>query len=321
MMRARFLSTALLACSLVTLAAGSAAAADPSESTETNEEARARYRQGIDLYQDGAYKLALIEFSRAYELSKNHKILFNVGQVHQQLGHYARALEVLEAYLREGGDKIAPDRRVAVERDIGILRTRTATLRVTVRGGGAALTGATIALDGDPAGESPLAAQIVDAGEHRLKVTRSGFVTHERAIVLAGRDVADVVVELALEAPAPLQLHPASSAPNLTASRPEIAWAWIGTGVLAGAGTTFGILALRSAADLKSMRETQGTSLDERESAASRAQAFGVTATVLAAATVVAGAAALYFTLHKSPLSSARRTPIVFGPLFVAGEY
>ncbi|HTQ47507.1 MAG TPA: hypothetical protein VMI75_32350, partial [Polyangiaceae bacterium] len=38
------------------------------------------------------YKGALVEFQRAYELSQNPRVLYNVGIVEKLLTHYARAV-------------------------------------------------------------------------------------------------------------------------------------------------------------------------------------------------------------------------------------
>src|SRR5580658_10330830 len=49
------------------------------------------------------YKGALVEFQRAYELSHNPRVLFNLGVTEKFLTHYARAVEAWDRELREGG--------------------------------------------------------------------------------------------------------------------------------------------------------------------------------------------------------------------------
>src|SRR5205823_199193 len=51
---------------------------------EAVEEARVRFQRGTQVFNDGAYKLALIEFQRAYSVMPNWRVLFNVGAVHVQ---------------------------------------------------------------------------------------------------------------------------------------------------------------------------------------------------------------------------------------------
>lgn len=326
MRRAIFCMGIALAGSFLPAVASAApdAAAEPGE---PQDEARIRFRRGVELYVDGAYKLARIEFERSYELSRNYKVLFNVGQVLQQLGEYARALSALEAYLREGGDKIPPARRATVEHDIAVLRTRTAALRVGVHGRGTsttdAITGANVVFDGVPIGQSPLALTIVDAGEHRLVVTHPGYAPHERVLVLAGGDDAAVDVELAPETMVrsveARPVHPVAPPPS--PGRPEVLWTWIGTGALASASITFGALALGSNAELGSMRETSGTTTAARQKVADRAQLFSTTSDVCAVATVVTGALALYLTLRNPSGSASSRSAITFGPLSMSGHF
>src|SRR6188768_803127 len=85
---------------------GSGAAAPPAEAAPAGAEvlkgAGGRYTRGLALYGDGEFLLALVEFERAYQLSNNYKVLYNIGQVRIQLGRYAKAKEALEEYLKIG---------------------------------------------------------------------------------------------------------------------------------------------------------------------------------------------------------------------------
>src|SRR5262245_61950348 len=60
-------------------APSSAAPAQPTP--EILAEAKQRFDRGYELYEEGEYPLALIEFNRAYELVPNYKVLYNIGQV------------------------------------------------------------------------------------------------------------------------------------------------------------------------------------------------------------------------------------------------
>ena len=125
---------AMLVASIVVLSASSSAWADdpsagapqtapsgarvPEATPAQRDEARARHMRGVELYNEGEYKLALIEFERAYAIAPSYKMLYNIGQVRAQLGHYAKATLAFERFLAEGGSRIAPDRVAEVERDI-----------------------------------------------------------------------------------------------------------------------------------------------------------------------------------------------------------
>ena len=92
----------------VILSASSSAFADdpplpPPPVDEEADLARQHHRRGLELYDEGDFRLALVEFERAYSVGHNFKILFNIGQVHFQLNGYAKARLALEQYLKEGG--------------------------------------------------------------------------------------------------------------------------------------------------------------------------------------------------------------------------
>ena len=98
------------------------AALPPAQKTEVDE----RFRRGVEFYQAGDYKLALIEFERVYQIAPSYKYLYNIGQVNLQLNNYARAQIALRDYLCGGGSEIAEARRAEVLGDLEGLRKRTA---------------------------------------------------------------------------------------------------------------------------------------------------------------------------------------------------
>ena len=94
------------------------------------EAARRHFSEGVQFYNAGDYKLSLIEFRRSHEISNNYRILYNIGQVNQQLGNYTNALIALEEYLLEGGSDIVEDRNVEVSASVALLRTRVAHIHI-----------------------------------------------------------------------------------------------------------------------------------------------------------------------------------------------
>lgn len=264
-----------------------ARAADPPKSDPAAAETmREHFRRGVELFDEGDYKLALIEFERAYSVSKSYKILYNIGQVHSQLGQYAKALASLEGYVREGGAAIPDDRRAEVERDLTTLRSRTAMLEV--RGS----EGAEITFDGEPIGKVPFAALRVNAGDHRIGAKKPGFIAQERRLVLAGGDVAHLDI--------PLEPEPVQVATKRAPEPRTAAWiTWGGAAALGAGAAVTGILALGASSDLETLRNTVGSSAADRKSAADRAQTFSIVSDVLLGATVLTAGAALYLTLKK----------------------
>jgi len=77
----------------------------PSPSPEP--EAKQHYLSGAAAYDRGDYQLAVDEFRRAWHLSHQPAMLFNLGRAESKLGHDETALQYLREYLEELPD--SPD--------------------------------------------------------------------------------------------------------------------------------------------------------------------------------------------------------------------
>ncbi|MEI9936979.1 MAG: PEGA domain-containing protein [Pseudomonadota bacterium] len=265
-------------------------------SAEVLKEAGERYARGLSLYGDGEFLLALVEFERAYQLSNNYKVLYNIGQVRMQLGRYAKAKEALEDYLKAGGTNLSPERSQAVNKDLATLAERTASLNVVTHE-----VGADISLDGKVIGTSPLSSPvIVDAGEHNLVLHKSGFYDSAQSVTLAGHDQVELTVELK---PIPLAVQAKTTEVRdnpITPSKPSrtAMWAtWAATGTLAATAGVVGYFGISKANDLESMRTQYGVTKSELDKAQSQARTLLAISDVTAGLAIVAGGAALYLTL------------------------
>jgi tetratricopeptide (TPR) repeat protein len=277
-----------------------AEAAKPSP--DAVKEAGERYARGLTLYGDGEFLLALVEFERAYQLSQNYKVLYNIGQVRIQLGRYAKGQEALEDYLQRGGQEINAERKQAVNKDLVMLAERTATLQITANE-----EGAEISLDGKAVGTSPLSAPlVVDAGEHSLVLRKAGFYDQTQSVTLAGRERSDVKFELvpvaAVAAPLAVE-RPSESVPT----KPAHTALWVGwstTGALAVAAGLTGYFGATKANDLESMRTDYGVTRGQLDSAKNSARTLLTVSDIATGLAVVAGGVSLYLTL-----SSAKERP------------
>jgi len=284
-------------------------AAGASPSPAAMEEAKQRFDRGLDLYTEGEYPLALIEFRRAYELVPNYRVLYNIGQVSIQLGQYANARRALEEYVQKGGDAIPPDRRAAVTKDMAMLEQRTAFVEITVN-----VPGSDVLVDDVAVGKAPLSAPLlVDAGIHRLIVRHPGYLQRNDQVTLAGGDRQSLAVTLELEPPEKSTIVVRER--EVQSNSTLVIGGWVTTGALATAAVVTGILGAGKAKDLKSLRTADpreysdlGAKLDDTKSSAST---LLLVSDVCSGAAVVVGGLSLWFTLN--PLKQSSEGPVAEG--------
>jgi tetratricopeptide (TPR) repeat protein len=153
---------------------------------DEGKQARAQFKQGIKLYEDGDFENAAIAFDRAYELRPSYKILYNVGQVESDLKHYARALTAYSEYLEAGGSEVSEERRREVTTKIEELKLLVAHVTVEY-----SRDGVTVLIDEERQGTTPLEKPLlVDMGSHELSL-REGIkeIYRETIRVAGGQDL------------------------------------------------------------------------------------------------------------------------------------
>lgn len=290
-----------------------AAEAERSLPEETVAEAARRFELGLGFYRDGDFRLAVIEFDRAYELVPDYRVLFNIGQVNIQLGNYARARRALERYLAEGGDEVPPERIEQVNADLEMLRPRTAYLVITV-----SVDGAEILIDDEPIGFSPLAEPLlVDAGRHSVTARHRGSSAIPQSVVVAGGDERTVSLQIKTEEPAvgpqPGDVSPPVGTPPPGAFPPPVEppfprwWlGWTATGALAAGATVVGVVAVNAAQENERLQSVD-TTRDELEDSAGRAGTLlGVTDALTAATVITAGLSVYVTARHFRGVKAAR---------------
>lgn len=236
---------------LSALAVGTApvvARAAPSSSSAA--EAKTHFQRAVKLYGEEDFRAALVEFKRAYELSENFAILYNVAQTQFQLRDYAGALESFQKYLSTGGARVPAARRKEVEKDLEDLQGRVA--KVTFE---SSEPGAEISVDDVVIGKTPLGPVVVSSGQRTFKATKEGLPPVSRRMELAGGD--EVVVSLdfarADAAPPPPPPAPPPDKPPAPPGGGPHPMVFVGYGVgLAGlgVGAAFGVVALGTKSDL-----------------------------------------------------------------------
>lgn len=214
------------------------AAAQPS--AEARQKASQAFKAASAAAKSGDLERALAEFSRAYELTEDYRVLYNIGVTHERLKQPAAALTTFERYLNEGGDDVRRRRRAQLGRTMQTLREQVGVL--TVEGVPA---DAVLSIDGEA----------VEAGKAyyppktlAVEVRQLGFEPFETTVKLAaGADVVVVVPPLEpIVAPAtpndpPLErLEPSPSDGRRV--EPLSITMWTVGGVTVAAGVTTAIL-------------------------------------------------------------------------------
>jgi tetratricopeptide (TPR) repeat protein len=267
-------------------------------------EAESHFKRGVAFYQEADFKAALVEFKRAYELSKNWRLLYNVGQAQYQAHDYADALGSFETYLNEGGDKLPRQRRAEVDKEIARLRARVG--RLTIR---ASVSEALVTVDEESVGAAPVT-RYVAVGPRRVTVKKDGYAVWTRSFEVASGD--DRVVEVVLE---PLTAGvPALPAPEPRPPASHFPWeAWTVTGVLTVGAVTTGILALDAASKLDTAKGRLDVTDAELHDASKRVKTYGLVSDLLAVGAVASGALSLYLTL-RAPSHPEKATAVRVSP-------
>lgn len=221
------------------------------------------YLKGRDLFDAGDVITGHAKLLEAYEISKNPRLLWNLAACSKSARHYARAIRELTAFLRDGADQITREQGKRAEEVRATLYSLVAAVSVK-----ATPAGTVLAVDDEPqpAGEGTY---FLELGKHEFRVTRDGFRPETRVIDVRSTKPMTVEFDLRPElaaaavpspAVAPSMPPPAPTEPGTTQDAaptaptegaPSLAYAaWIigAAGVLAG--TTFGLLAVGSEADL-----------------------------------------------------------------------
>lgn len=200
---------------------------------DVEEDARAQFDRGMELYDAGQCEEAAIAFERAYELKPSYKILYNSAQAENECGNYARALEVYRRYLDEGGDEISTERIAQVRTEIERLETLVGALVVNCDE-----AGAVVMVDGRRVGETPLAGPVtVRLGEREVVVKLDGREIHREVVRVAGGEQVEIRVAAAGGEP-----EPEPGPDGGEQQGPKRVWTWVFLGVGAAAGITGGVI-------------------------------------------------------------------------------
>jgi hypothetical protein len=273
----------------------------------------------VELYREGNYRAAIIEFERANNIEPNYKVLFNIGQAYLELQDYAAALTAFERFSSEGGADLTEQQRSDVEAEIRKLAGRIAKVELIVN-----VPAATISVDDVAVGKSPLSKPLtLSTGRHKIVVTRDGFAPETRVVDLAGGDTRQIEVYLE-EVAAPKATEPVRTTPSEPQPEPGMGtpfWVSLGlTGAFAvGSGVT-GYLALSAKKDNDDQAKTLGTARSDLEDSQQRMGNFALATDILLGATVLAGGLTIYFAVD-GPRETSTQVGLAPGGAVVHGTF
>lgn len=157
--------------------------------------ARAEYEAAKILYEDGDYAGASFKFQRAYEESKDPRLLWNQAAAEKNLRHYVEVDRLVTRYLAESGDQLTGRDRADAQALLDAVKGFIGEVVIQV-----APPGATIRIDDQELGVSPLPGPVkLEMGERKLRVEKSGFQTYEAMQTIAGGAHTHVDVTLLAE--------------------------------------------------------------------------------------------------------------------------
>lgn len=205
MLRMLRVRTIVRPCSLfmaaaLTLASPAAFALDPKPVTirsELKEDAREAWDRAQALMRAKDYGAALVQFNRAYDLSKNPRVLFNVGICEKELHHYARAATRFEQELAEGEAQLTADEKAELKNAVDIVRRYVSTVAVSSNE-----PEATLYVDDYEIGKTPFMKPIlVDVGPRKMTLKKDGYTPQTLNLdVVAGQPgKADFTIEEAVK--------------------------------------------------------------------------------------------------------------------------
>jgi hypothetical protein len=315
MNRLKVAASAFALAAVVLTTTSSALAADGEPGPETppaGDEASERFDRGLALFDEGDFVASLAEFRRAYAVKPVYKLRYNIGNVCLELHDYACAMQELTAYLAQGGDSIATERREAVTKLVARASSRVAKVEIV------STPGAEIFIDDQVVGVAPLKAPIVvNAGRRKVTSQKDGFTSKTIVVEAPGTDSLRVVVDLQ-----PLHVIGAPSAAFApspkTPSRFTTA-SFIGLGVggaLLATAVAVGAVAQSERNDIQRQRFVGPNAPESMRSDADHADALALTANIVGAAGIVTLGATLGITLLR-PMPASGGSPrlgLSFGP-------
>jgi tetratricopeptide (TPR) repeat protein len=258
-------------------------------------DASAHFGRGVELYNDGDFRGALVEFKKAYAIWPRANVLYDVGQCEFQLLDYASSLKTMERYLAETGPNAL--HRSEVEATVEILRNRVGRIALAT-----SVPECDVTIDDQPAGTTPIASPIlVSVGSRKLVLHCPGRAPTTRQVEVAAGETVRLDPKLPTPSGGALSLRTASTptpsdAPKLT-TRTSLAIGWSFSALLVAATIGVGSSALVEQGHLQQMRGTFPVMKDQLDRQGNLTLGLSIAADALAVAGLVAIGVSTYLTV------------------------
>ena len=285
------------------------AAAPARANDNASREAGKHFQRGVDLYNDGDFRGALVEFKKAYSVWPRANVLYDIGQTEYQLLDYASALKTMERYLAETGPNA--QHRSEVESTVEVLRGRVGRIQLTTDGGAC-----DVLVDDQPQGTTPLDGPLlVSVGPRKVAVHCAG----DRAAIKRLEVAAGETVRLELKVPPQSGVVPGSAAlttppHDTTPKKPGKSFitGWIVSGVLVAATIAMGTTTLVEDSKLTALRNSFPASKSEIDAKGSLVTGLSITSDVLGAASIAAIGVSTYLTIKYERGEKQKRLNVGF---------
>lgn len=144
--------------------------------------ARAEYEAGRILYLDGDYQTAVVKFDRAYQESKDPRLLWNMAAAEKNLRHYVRVEELVRRYITESGSQLTEAERADAQTLLDTVSQFIGDVTIKVQP-----DGANVAVDGAAVGVTPFEKPVrLEIGTRAFEVKKDGYVPHRESIQVSG---------------------------------------------------------------------------------------------------------------------------------------
>lgn len=273
------------------------------------DEASQRFQKGVRLFRERSFDAALAEFTRAYEIAPDYRVLYNLAQVQAERGDYVAAVTYFHKYLKEGAGAIDAARGADVRAEIVQLEGRIARVTLTTN-----VPGAEVIIDGESAGELTATAVSVNSGIRRVSLRKPGYKTEEQKVTLTGGEERELRFELLPES-STTRPSEVPGSPRKSESKPEQAQAsrpdrpantgfWVSlvvTGLATGGAVTFGVLTHSAKQDFESELDRFPGDASRIDDARSRLKTDALLTDGFAALAALGLGSTIYFAVTGSP--------------------